>query len=67
MNFHYILIILNNYFDMSYWHSVSINMFDSYKGSGAAEVWRIQEYANLVLVHDLVKWHSSQLGGLNLM
>ena len=57
--FHYILTILNNYFDQFYWHSIS-------KRVRAVTVWRIQgnvQYANEVLALDLLKivligWHS---------
>ena len=54
VEFHYILTILNNYFDQLYWHSIS-------KRVHVIAVWRIQEflitiqYANEILAHDLVE------------
>ena len=61
MKFHYILTILNNYFDQFYWHSIS-------KRVHAVTVWRIHgnvQYANEVLALDLLEivligWHSAR-------
>ena len=51
MKFHYILTILNNYFDQFYRHSIS-------KRVHAVTVWGIQgniQYANEVLALDLLE------------
>ena len=64
MKFHYILTILNNYFDQFYWHSISISVH-------VIAVWRIKDfvvtiqYANEILGYDLIEivligWCSAQ-------
>ena len=61
MKFHYILTILNNYFDQFCWHSIS-------KRVHAVTVWKIHgnvQCANEVLALDLLEivligWHSAQ-------
>ena len=61
MKFHYILTILNIYFNKYYLYSVPINMFKnltavSCKKSGVAEVWRIQEFMVAVSNMQMKSW-----------
>ena len=61
MKFHYILTILNNYFDQFYWHSIS----KEFVQLQYAEFKVTVQYANEVLALELLEivligWHSAQ-------
>ena len=51
MKFHYILTILNNYFDQFYWHSISKRVVQFQYGEFKVTV----QYANEVLALDLLE------------